>query len=143
MTTMNMRPLIATIALSTFLAGCVSEANLVHTDYVTMEKSSANYAADSVACREIAETRDYFGEAMGLAVAQGVAAGLAGGITGAAIGSINGNAGYGASVGAAAATGAMTVSQISMSGLQSESATTVWAKCMASKGHPVFSVKLH
>ena len=134
---------IAAMVTSVLLGGCASQANLVHTEFVTMDTSSPAFAADSAACRQIAETRDYFGEGMGRVVAQGVAAGLVGGITGGAIGSLNSNVSYGAAVGAIAATGALAIHQISMSSMQSETASTVWAKCMASKGHPVYSVKLH
>jgi hypothetical protein len=140
---MKARNTIAAIIAAAATTGCAGMANPTHTDMVTMDRSGVNYAEDSIACREIAETRDYFAEMMGEAIAKGLTAGIAGGITGAAIGSLHGEAGYGAAVGAAVAGGSVAVRDIAVDGLQKETATTVWAKCMVSKGHPVYSIKLH
>lgn len=135
-----MKPLILLTTL--LLSGCASEMNFVHPNYVTMDRAGSSYARDSLECSRIAETRDYAGEAIGQSIARGVTMGVAGGIVGGTVGSVTGNAGLGASVGVGTAAGYTLASSV-MSSLQSETATVVWARCMASRGHPVYSIKLH
>lgn len=130
-----------TLSVATMLlGGCASQANLVQPSVVTMDKTGATFAADDTHCRRIAETRDYFGEAMGRAVVKGLVGGIAGGIGGAVIGHQFGNASAGAVAGGV---GAGTGLALQGAGLQEETATTVWAKCMVNRGHPVYSVAWH
>lgn len=121
------------------LSGCAEYTNLVHREFVRMDASRPTYAADADACRQLAEGPDYLGEMLQRAVLTGVVGGVVGGTAGGVVGNQFGNAALGASVGATSAVLAAVV----VSPMQDETATTVWAKCMTSRGHPVFQIRLH
>ncbi len=118
--------------------GCASTMNDVQPGRVIMDRSEVNYLGDSQDCRQIAESYDYTQTATDKAIQNGVTAGVIGGITGAAIGSLSGQVGSGAGIGALVGVGTQAIRS---AGDQHEDATRVWANCMSSRGHAVYSVR--
>ncbi|MEE4144487.1 MAG: hypothetical protein V2I26_06780 [Halieaceae bacterium] len=138
----TLRNTIVAIAIAIMSTGCAHLANEVQSHVVTMDRSGATYAQDNAACRQISESHDYFSDIMGKAVARGVTAGLVGGVAGGVIGNQFGNAAAGATIGAASAGANIAIANAAF-GPRDDTATIVWARCMTSKGHQVYSVGLH
>lgn len=124
--------------LTLALLGCATTLNQVQPGRVIMDRSGVNYQDDSQDCRWIAESYDYSETATNKAIQDGVTAGVIGGITGAAIGSFSGQAGSGAGIGALVGVGTQAIRSAVD---QPEDATRVWANCMSSRGHAVYSVR--
>ena len=130
------------IAAAVFASGCQS-TNMVRPDQVIMDATSANYATDDAHCKSIAEGNDYFADVMKEAVTRGLVMGLTGAATGAIIGSQFGYGSQGAAIGAASAVQSAYMTDVAVNGLQTTTATTVWAECMHQHGHRVYKIKLH